>query len=237
VLYDRFTWCLRWVFDRELRDPPILDAARRFPDHRSFVAAWPYLREEALALARDLGAVPRFHELMSAQSDISVGDQRDWRMFVVKAYGVPLRQNLAHCPRLSELIAKSPDVLSATFSFLAPYKHIPEHRGPFRGILRFYLGLSVPCTAEGLPATELVIDGTSHRIPEGDYLLWDDTFPHEVRHCSPLPRIALLLDIRRRDLPFALAWLSRLLIFAAGCLVRLRRLIPGDPLSRDVERR
>ena len=74
----------------------------------------------------------------------------------------------------------SPDVLSASISFLAPGKHIPVHRGPFRGVLRFYLVLSMPLAADGRPAAVLKVAGTEHRLADGEYLLWDDTFPHEV---------------------------------------------------------
>ena len=28
---------------------------------------------------------------------------------------------------------------SAALSFFAPQKHVPEHRGPFRGVIRYYL--------------------------------------------------------------------------------------------------
>ena len=228
-IYDLFTAGLRAVYDSRLGDPPILDGHLRFPAQSRFTGAWRELREEALQVSQDLSRIPRFHELMEEQEDISANDQRDWRMFVVKAYGVEIGPNLARCPKLAELLAECPDVLSATLSYLAPHKHIPEHRGPFRGVLRFYLGLSVPCDASGIPATELRIDGTPHHIGEGECLLWDDTYRHEVRHHSDQPRIALLLDVRRRNLPADLAVLSRLLIVAAGLAVRWRRRGRSDP--------
>ena len=228
-LYELLTVGLRTIYDRRLSDPPILDGQRRFPAQERFADAWAELRDEALAVAKSLHTVPRFHELMAEQADISARDQRDWRMFVLKAYGVEIAPNLARCPRLAALLADHPEVLSATLSFLAPHKHIPEHRGPFRGILRFYLGLAVPRTPEGMPATELLIDGTGYRIGEGECLLWDDTYRHEVRHQSDEPRIALLLDVRRGSLPPDLAVLSRLLVLLAGLAVRWRRRGRTDP--------
>ena len=120
-------------------------------------------------------------------------------------------------------VEAAPDVLSATLSFLAPHKHIPQHRGPFRGVLRFYLALSVPTAADGRPGTVLMIDGIEHRIADGECLLWDDTYPHEVWNRSESLRIALLLDVRRRGMPLDMTLLSRLLIGVAGVAVRLRR--------------
>jgi aspartate beta-hydroxylase len=86
-----------------------------------------------------LDRVPRFHDIMPAQADISATDGRDWRMFIMKAYGVAVEKNLQRCPTVAELLDQAPEVVSAVLSFLAPGKHIPEHRGPFRAILRFHL--------------------------------------------------------------------------------------------------
>jgi aspartate beta-hydroxylase len=221
--YDLVTDLIRKIYDSRLSDPPVLDMAERFPEAERFVAAWPALRDEALELAKNLQQVPRFHELMATQADISANDNRDWRMFVLKAYGVPFRDNMAKCPTLAGLVESVPDVLTATLSFLAPHKHIPRHRGPFRGVLRFYLGLSVPLDEDGRPATVLAIDDVEHRIADGEALLWDDTFPHEVWSRSDSPRIALLLDVRRRGMPLDLTLLSRLLVRGVGTAVWLRR--------------
>ena len=221
-VYELVTDLVRHIYDSRLSDPPVLNMAERFPEAERFIAAWPALRDEALELAKNLQLVPRFHELMSAQAEISANDNRDWRMFVLKAYKVPCRDNLAKCPTLAGLVESVPDVLTATLSFLAPHKHIPRHRGPFRGVLRFYLGLSVPLTEDGRPASVLAIDDVEYRIGDGKALLWDDTFPHEVWNRSDSPRIALLLDVRRRGMPPGLTLFSRLLIKGIGIAVRLR---------------
>jgi aspartate beta-hydroxylase len=221
--YEHATGLIRRIYDKRLSDPAILDPGERFPSGQRFVDAWPALRDEALRLAEEISGIPRFHELMAEQVSISANDGRDWRVFVVKAYGVPFRRNLEHCPVLAKLLESAPEVLSATYSFLAPQKHIPRHRGPFRGILRYYLGLSVPVSSDGRPATVLTLDGIDYRIGSGDSLLWDDTFPHEVRNVSDRPRIALLLDVRRRGMPLDLVLLSRVLTGIAQIAIRLRQ--------------
>jgi aspartate beta-hydroxylase len=120
------------------------------------------------------------------------------------------------------LVAAAPEVLSALISFLAPHKHIPVHRGPFRGVLRFYLVLSMPRAADGRPAAVLNIDGTEHRLADGEFLLWDDTFPHEVINDSDEVRTVLLLDVWRRGMPLDMRLLSRLLIFTVRVMARMR---------------
>jgi aspartate beta-hydroxylase len=60
-------------------------------------------------------------------------------------------------------------------------------------------------------------------VGNGECLLWDDTFPHEVLNRGNHVRIALLLDIRRRGMPLDMALLSRILIAGIGASIRLRR--------------
>jgi aspartate beta-hydroxylase len=221
-LYDRSVELLRRLYDRRISTPAVLDAATNFPSCERFAGAWRQFQEEALRLQDDLSAIPRFHELMPAQAAISALDARDWRLFVIKAYGVNVSSNARRCPALAAAVASAPEVLSAALSFLAPGKHVPEHRGPFRGVIRYYLGLCVPPAADGLAGTTLTIDGIEHRLGDGQWVLWDDTFAHEVRNQSEGVRIALLLDVRRLGMPPGLELLSRLLILAAGIAVRFR---------------
>lgn len=212
AIYDWSVLSLRRIYDRRIKGAPVLDSTRLFPDAQRFTDQWPQIREEALTVAEDLRNIPRFHEIMIEQASISDNDARDWRMFIMKAYGQPITRNLARCPTLAGLIASSPDVLSASLSFLAPGKQVPAHRGPFRGILRGYLVLSMPKGADGLPAAVLKVDGQEYRLNEGEFMLWDDTFEHEVWNDSDKVRTVLLLDIRRRDLSTGLRILSLSLI-------------------------
>jgi aspartate beta-hydroxylase len=131
-------------------------------------------------------------------------------------------RNAAKYPLLASLVVSSPDVLRAALSYLAPAKHIPLHRSPFRGVIRFYLGLDVPQADDDLPAVILAIDEVEYRIGTGAALLWDDTHPHEVWNRSNQWRITLLLDVRRRGMPPDMVLLSRLLVSAAGFGIRLR---------------
>jgi aspartate beta-hydroxylase len=129
---------------------------------------------------------------------------------------------MAACPRLAAIVAASPDVLSASLSFLAPGKHIPQHRGPFRGVLRFYLVLSMPLLADGRPAAVLKIADQEYRLVDGDYLLWDDTYPHEVWNESDQVRIVLLLDVRRGDMPLDMRLFSAMLMSVVRAGIRWR---------------
>lgn len=221
-LYDFSAEVIRSIYDSRIAGPPTLDLDENFPDNHRFINAWRDIRGEALALTENIGRIPRFHDFMPEQYELSAGDTRDWRLFILKAYGTEIPHNMATCPALSSLVTSIPDVLSASLSFLAPGKHIPEHRGPFRGVLRFYMGLSVPCGIDGRPATILRINGIEHRVGNGECLLWDDTYPHEVLNDSDRIRAALLLDVRRHGMSLDMEVFSRMLIAIAGLGVRIR---------------
>ncbi|HTQ13605.1 MAG TPA: aspartyl/asparaginyl beta-hydroxylase domain-containing protein [Rhizomicrobium sp.] len=220
TLYGRAGDALRWIYDHRIEAPPVLDAARDFPNGARFVCAWRDMRREALAIRME--QAPRFHDIMAEQTEISANDGRDWRMFVMKAYGAEVPANLARCPTVARLLGECPDVLSATFSYLAPGKHIPVHRGPFRGILRFHLGLSMPRGADGVPGAILWVDGVPHRLGDGECMLWDDTYPHEVLNTTEEMRVALLLDVWRPRQPADMAALSSAIVGAARAIARRR---------------
>ena len=205
---------VRWLYDHRIDTPPILDTRRYFPNAWRFTDVWEALRDEALEIAGELRNVPRFHELMPQQTEISANDGRDWRMFVMKAYGHVSPENLVRSPTLTSILPHCPEVLSATYSFLAPGKHVPEHRGPFRGVLRFHLGLSMPRDRNGNLGAIMWIDHKPHLLDNGECLLWDDTFPHELLNTTDKVRAVLLLDVWRPEMPADMAALSSVVVGA-----------------------
>lgn len=204
----------RWLYDRRIDTPAILNTRQYFPNAELFVSAWERLREEALAIAAEMQSVPRFHEIMPEQMEISANDGRDWRMFVMKSYGYVSQENLARCPAIASILPHCPEVLSATYSFLAPGKHIPEHRGPFRGVMRFHLGLSMPRDAHGNLGAIMWIDHKPHLLENGECLLWDDTYPHELLNTTDQVRAVLLLDVWRPQMPADMVALSSVVVGA-----------------------
>lgn len=221
-VYDGLADAMRYVFDRRIDTPATLDAERYFPEAELFAQSWEQIRDEAMMVSRGLSSVPRFHELMAAQTAISANDGRDWRVFVLKAYGHNVRRNQERCPATTALVKRCPSVVSASFSFLAPGKHIPPHRGPFRGILRFHLGLSMPNGDDGRPGAVLWVNNAEYRLRNGDTLLWDDTYPHEVLNSTGDVRACLLLDVWRAEMPADMAALSHAIVGAAHLAASLR---------------
>jgi aspartate beta-hydroxylase len=211
-LYDRTAKTVRRIYDRRIQEAPLLDEGRYFPQAKLFRENWQAIRGEALAVSADHLNIPRFHEIMPEQAEISANDGLDWRMFTMKAYGTGVQEHLTRCPVTASVVARCPTVLSASFSFLAPGKHIPVHRGPFRGIVRFHMGLSMPRDESGRLGAVLWVDGVPIYLDDGDTLLWDDTYPHEVLNATTDVRVALLLDVWREGMPADMRMLSSAIV-------------------------
>jgi aspartate beta-hydroxylase len=221
AIYEAASGALRRVYDRRVDTPPVLDAQRYFPGHAAFEAEWQALRGECAALMAEMGAIPEFHDLMAEQADLSKHGGRFWRLYVLRAYGADHRRNQARCPVLRRLLGLHPEVTSAAFSILEGGKHIPAHRGPFRGILRYHLPLVIPSPVAGHPSNRLRVDAVSYMLEEGRGILWDDTYEHEAWNDSPQPRAVLLLDVFRPGMPFGLQFLTHCIVAGVGLGWRL----------------
>ena len=94
----------------------------------------------------DRAAIPAFQDISVDQIDLSDDDR--WQTYFLFGYGFEVREHTAACPRTTELVRAVPGMKTAMFSILAPGKHIPHHRGPYKGVLRHHLGLIVPEPAQ-----------------------------------------------------------------------------------------
>jgi aspartate beta-hydroxylase len=235
-LYDCLANTFRSIYDRRVKTPPVLDKDHYFPGHRKFTEQWPAIRAECLQVMRDMQAVPEFHQLMHAQAPLSEYGGRYWRVFVLKAYGIKHPVNQSKCPLTAQLVNAEPAVQSATLSFLEGGKHLPAHRGPFRGVLRYHLGVVIAKDAQGESSNRFRIDGNYYSLNEGEGLLWDDTFEHEVWNTASSVRAALLIDVLRPEMPRSLHYMTRMIIFLVGLGIRLRGTLKERPLALNNRR-
>ena len=81
------------------------------------------------------------------------------------------------------------------FSILAPGKHIPPHTGPYKGVLRYHLGL-LSARARG-SARHPRRRPRSRTGREGESLVFDDTYEHEAWNDTDETRVVLFLDVVR----------------------------------------
>ena len=185
------------------RRPVFYDIAQVRPELAELRRQFPAIRQELLSLLDNTEA-PRCHEVDRMQSYISETTDKDWRVFYLYLIGEKPEANRGRCPVTCAALDRVPGVFQALFSILDPGKSIPAHEGPYRGYLRYHLGLIVP---EQDPP-QIRIKDQIYTWREGEDVLFDDTWEHEVTNHSKGRRVVLIVDIRR-PMPLPLTALNR----------------------------
>ncbi len=177
------------------RRPVFYDIAATRPELLELDHNYPVIREELLGILPDKRAIPRYHELDEMQYNISarVDPEKDWKVYPLDIMGVRPPAFCARCPRTTALLDGIPGLFEAFFSILEGGKSIPAHEGPYRGYLRYHLGLVVP---EQDPPSIRLKDQV-YTWKEGQSVLFDDSWEHEVYNRSDGDRVVLIVDIRR----------------------------------------
>ena len=174
-----------------ISNDPVLNAAD-FDWTTKIARHWEAIREEAEAIYRHRDAIPPLREISPDHAGI-VKDNA-WRSFFLIGYGNRIEENIARAPKTSELVGKIPGLNSAFFSILAPGSAITPHRGVTKAFITGHLGLVVPKDRKAL---WMRVDDQRLHWKEGKWLLFDDTYEHEVVNNSDETRIVLLCQVER----------------------------------------
>jgi aspartyl/asparaginyl beta-hydroxylase (cupin superfamily) len=198
-----------WVFDFHTggpRRPVFFDIDQTYPSLRTLDRNFPAVRDELRALLAEKDAIPRYHDLDPMQANISNGvdPDKNWKVFYLYAMGEKPAANRARCPKTAALLDEVPGLFQAFFSILDGGKSVPAHCGPYRGYIRYHLGLLVP---EVDPPSIRVKDH-HYTWKEGESVLFDDSWEHEVTNNAKGDRVVLIVDVRR-PMPLPLAALNR----------------------------
>ncbi len=177
------------------RRPVFLDIDSTCPELHELDRNFAVIREELLGILPEKRAIPRYHELDQMQYNISarVDPDRDWKIYPLNIMGVKPAAFCARCPRTTKLLDEIPGLFEAFFSILEGGKSIPAHEGPYRGYLRYHLGLVVP--KQNPPSIRL--NDQIYTWREGESVLFDDSWNHEVYNQCEEDRVVLIVDIRR----------------------------------------
>lgn len=172
-------------------DPPVYHAAT-FPWVAGIEREWPKIRAELDQVMQYRDQIPSFHEILKEAGTITQDNQ--WKTFFLAGIGMDCSENARRCPETMRLLGTIPGMKTAFFSILSPRKHIPAHRGAFNGVLRYHLGLLVP---EPRERCRIRIGNDFYSWSEGEALLFDDTFNHEVWNDTDGYRVVLFVDFAR----------------------------------------
>ena len=210
------------LYERASRQRPrAIYPSSDFAWARELEACWPEILRELQAVLRNRELIPAFHEISPEQRAIT--QNQKWKTYVLLAYGARANHNCRACPRTAAAVERIPGIKTAFFSILAGGKHIPAHRGPYKGVLRCHLGLIVPTPTQSCRIR--VGDCTAH-WQAGSTLIFDDTIIHEVWNDSAEDRVVLFIDFSR-PMRAPVSWLNE-------CVMRL---ILWSPYGRATVKR
>lgn len=193
ILHDGLT-ARPWWTEGQLEPTGVLDALRSLQQH------WQLIRREALAS----GASSAFRTEPDALYETGT-----WTELVLQLEGTVSEPACATMPDTCALLATLSqqgltDAMAGVekgavkVSRLSPGTTIKPHCAAVNDRIRVHLALSVPNDAD----IGIQVAGEERRWEEGQLLVFDDSFEHDVWHRGGTEdRIVLILDLRHPDLP------------------------------------
>ncbi len=130
-------------------------------------------------------------------------DKGRWSVLYFYAGGRRIEATRRACPRTSEIVDSIPGAGEAGQTYLSVLRggtHIKRHFGPINTRLRCHLGIAVP------EAARIRIGEEKYEWREGQCLIFDDSFEHEVWNDSDAERVVLLIDLWHPELTAAERW-------------------------------
>ena len=200
----------RFIGRRSLVGDATFFPLERFPWVEHIEQGADVIRKEVERLLEDRDALPNFQDISKDQIEITTDDR--WKTFFLYGYGFTAKLGVEMCPQTAALMREIPGMTTAMISILSPGKHILDHRGPYKGVLRYHLGLIVPEDAE---ACRIRVGDDIRHWEEGKSMIFDDTFNHEVWNDTEETRVVLFVDVMR-PLPFPESLINWLIVKLIG---------------------
>jgi len=149
-----------------------------------------------------------------------IASGQPWSVFSFFSYGTINYENCSKCPTLSSLLLQIPSIKLAMLSCMDGPTHIKKHCGYFKNILRAHITLYLEHPETESEKRFIRVGDEEYHWKEGDLVVFDDTYPHEVISSVPGKRLILFLDVER---PYA----SKTLQLISGLLLKLLQKSPN----------
>jgi beta-hydroxylase len=162
-----------------------------FPEHKILKNNWQTMRDEALNIYTNYN-MQKFHEASLSSHEISSSGK--WKSFILKWYRDPVKQTELLAPKTTAIVKRIPQLRSCMFSILEPYMHIPYHKGPYKGSIRYHLALKIPSDRKNC---YIEVNDKKYNWTDGEDVIFDDTYKHCVYNNTDEIRIILFCDIDR----------------------------------------
>lgn len=152
---------------------------------------WELIRSEGLSILNEEGNFADESERLLHRGD--------WKQFVLFARGEKNRENCKKTPLTCKMIEVFPEARfcrrgQVKFSVLDAGTHIWPHCGPTNCRLRAHLALKAEPNRTFIRVAE-----ETRSWAEGEWLIFDDSFEHEVWHNGTRSRLVLIVDIWHPD--------------------------------------
>lgn len=172
-------------------DPEFFDKSI-FPETDLLEKNTAVIRKELDEVLKTRELIPGFQEISPDQVEIATGE--NWKTFILYGFGFRAEKNCERCPETVKILEQIPNLKNAWFSILAPGYHIPPHMGVTKGLVRIHLGLIIPREKE---KCRIRVGSQTRHWEEGQCMVFDDTFEHEVWNETDEERTVLFLDVVR----------------------------------------
>ncbi|MEM8800702.1 MAG: aspartyl/asparaginyl beta-hydroxylase domain-containing protein [Pseudomonadota bacterium] len=170
---------------------PAVFSPDTFPWEAHITANAPTIRAEILSALGSGHEIPAIIDVAPDHKGLDA--EGHWRSFFLWAYGYRIDSLCARCPQTTAIVEQIPGLLTAMISVHEPGTHLVRHRGVTKGMVTAHLGLIIP---DDLGCRMQVSDQII-RWREGELVVFDDTYEHEVWNETDDRRLVLLLHVRR----------------------------------------
>jgi len=168
-----------------------------FPKYKIFENNHTIILKETNNIIQNIKNIPLFSNVIPYNglkiSDFDKKTNRAWRAVPLKIEGVFTSYGKQYLPNTCKII-NIPEIRNCFISVLEGKRHIGIHKGYFKGYIRYLYCIIEP--KEGY--SFIYINKEKYIFKEGQGILWDDTYPHEVYNMSDDVRICLFVDVVRK---------------------------------------
>ncbi|MGW2253238.1 aspartyl/asparaginyl beta-hydroxylase domain-containing protein [Kitasatospora sp. NPDC001660] len=160
-----------------------------FPEARELEKDFSRIKAEVDELIR----LRRPQKYSEVEPERAAEVSKDWKVYYGSLMGAINPEAMYVIPTITSFAARNPRVVSTVVSILDPKVTLKAHVGTNGGFLRYHLTLKAP----EVNAPYIRVDQEKYTWKEGESIILDDTFDHEVYNESDEQRVVLIVDIFR----------------------------------------
>ena len=157
---------------------------------------WETIRDEAQAVLERPEDVPPLREVSPDHGRIATDEK--WKVFFLIGYGYEIEANTGTLSGNQRTGQEHSRADLGLLSIHTPGTYLPRHYGPTNGMITCHLGLNVP---KDRRKCRIAIDAKDYHWDEGKFLIFDDTYYHEVWNETDENRVVLLIHVGAAPAP------------------------------------